>query len=116
MSRLIGLLVVCVLCAGGARGARADVSDLMGMDARTRGMGMATLTLCEDYTAAVCNPAAGAMAERISVGLGYSFTLARLKLNGAVNEVLDIRGVPVGEAMVACVLADHMLRHRAQCG
>jgi chorismate synthase len=22
----------------------------------------------------------------------------------------------VGEAMMACVLADHLLRHRAQCG
>ncbi len=66
------------------------------MDARTRGMGMATITLCEDYTAPVCNPAAGAMAERISVGLGYSFSAAHLVLNGAVSEVLDIRGVPVG--------------------
>jgi chorismate synthase len=24
--------------------------------------------------------------------------------------------VPVGEAMVACVIADHYLRHRAQVG
>jgi chorismate synthase len=24
--------------------------------------------------------------------------------------------VPVGEAMMAVVLADHLLRHRAQCG
>ena len=27
-----------------------------------------------------------------------------------------IRAVPIGEAMMACVLADHLLRHRAQCG
>jgi chorismate synthase len=27
---------------------------------------------------------------------------------------VGIRAVPVGEAMVACVLADHLLRHRAQ--
>jgi len=94
--RLATLAVALVLGVGAARGARADVSDLMGMDARARGMGMATLTLCEDYTAAVCNPAAGAMATRISVGVGYSYSLANLKLNGAVNEVLDIRGVPVG--------------------
>jgi chorismate synthase len=26
------------------------------------------------------------------------------------------RRVPVAEAMVALVLADHLLRHRAQCG
>src|SRR5439155_8949967 len=27
---------------------------------------------------------------------------------------VGIRAVPVGEAMLACVLADHLLRHRAQ--
>tara|TARA_R100001129_G_scaffold167480_1_gene135118 strand:- start:2713 stop:2817 length:105 start_codon:yes stop_codon:yes gene_type:complete len=27
-----------------------------------------------------------------------------------------IRGVPVVEAMMACVLADQALLHRAQCG
>ena len=29
---------------------------------------------------------------------------------------VGIRAVAVGEAMVACVLADHLLRHKAQCG
>ena len=29
---------------------------------------------------------------------------------------VGIRAVPVGEAMLACVLAAHLLRHRAQCG
>jgi len=29
---------------------------------------------------------------------------------------VGIRAVPVGEAMVACVLADHWLRHRGQVG
>jgi len=45
--------------------------------------------------------------------------------NGRETEVLTkgrhdpcvgIRGVPVAEAMLACVLADHLLRHKAQCG
>lgn len=45
--------------------------------------------------------------------------------NGAETEILTkgrhdpcvgIRAVPIGEAMMACVLADHMLRHKAQCG
>lgn len=76
--------------------ARADITDLMGMDARTRGMGMSTITLCEDYTAAVCNPAAGAMAKGISVGVGYSWAKADLKLNGGSSEVLTISGVPFG--------------------
>jgi hypothetical protein len=29
---------------------------------------------------------------------------------------VGIRAVPVGEAMMACVLADHFLRHRGQVG
>ncbi len=35
---------------------------------------------------------------------------------GRHDPCVGIRGVPVGEAMTACVLADHLLRHRAQCG
>ncbi len=35
---------------------------------------------------------------------------------GRHDPCVGIRAVPVGEAMVACTLADHMLRHRGQCG
>jgi len=35
---------------------------------------------------------------------------------GRHDPCVGIRAVPVGEAMVACVLADHFLRHRAQQG
>lgn len=35
---------------------------------------------------------------------------------GRHDPCVGIRGVPVAEAMVACVLADHWLRHKAQCG
>ena len=35
---------------------------------------------------------------------------------GRHDPCVGIRGVPVAEAMMACVLADHLLRHRAQCG
>jgi chorismate synthase len=35
---------------------------------------------------------------------------------GRHDPCVGIRAVPVGEAMVACVLADQMLRHRAQVG
>ena len=35
---------------------------------------------------------------------------------GRHDPCVGIRGVPVVEAMVACVLADQFLRHRAQCG
>ena len=35
---------------------------------------------------------------------------------GRHDPCVGIRAVPVGEAMMACVLADHFLRHRAQNG
>ncbi|KAA5605670.1 chorismate synthase [Roseospira marina] len=35
---------------------------------------------------------------------------------GRHDPCVGIRAVPVAEAMLACVLADHRLRHRAQCG
>ncbi|MEO6380500.1 MAG: chorismate synthase, partial [Nitrobacter sp.] len=35
---------------------------------------------------------------------------------GRHDPCVGIRAVPVGEAMVACVIADHFLRHRGQVG
>ncbi len=35
---------------------------------------------------------------------------------GRHDPCVGIRAVPVAEAMLACVLADHWLRHKAQCG
>ena len=35
---------------------------------------------------------------------------------GRHDPCVGIRAVPIGEAMVAIVLADHYLRHRGQCG
>ena len=34
---------------------------------------------------------------------------------GRHDPCVGVRGVPIAEAMVACVLADHWLRHKAQC-
>ncbi|MEO9962483.1 MAG: chorismate synthase, partial [Nisaea sp.] len=34
---------------------------------------------------------------------------------GRHDPCVGIRAVPVGEAMMACVLADHLMRHAAQC-
>ena len=39
-----------------------------------------------------------------------------ISTKGRHDPCVGIRAVPVGEAMVACVLADHVLRHRAQNG
>ena len=39
-----------------------------------------------------------------------------VRTTGRHDPCVGIRAVPVGEAMMAVVLADHLLRHRAQCG
>jgi chorismate synthase len=39
-----------------------------------------------------------------------------IKTKGRHDPCVGIRAVPIGEAMMACVLADHFLLHRAQCG
>jgi chorismate synthase len=41
---------------------------------------------------------------------------AEIVTKGRHDPCVGIRAVPVAEAMVACVLADQLLRHRAQCG
>ena len=35
---------------------------------------------------------------------------------GRHDPCVGIRAVPIGEAMIACVLTDHLLRHKGQCG
>jgi chorismate synthase len=39
-----------------------------------------------------------------------------ISTKGRHDPCVGIRAVPVGEAMMACVLADHLMRHKAQCG
>ncbi|MSP43599.1 MAG: chorismate synthase [Alphaproteobacteria bacterium] len=41
---------------------------------------------------------------------------ADISTKGRHDPCVGIRAVPVGEAMMACVLADHLVRHRAQNG
>jgi chorismate synthase len=40
----------------------------------------------------------------------------QIATKGRHDPCVGIRAVPIGEAMMACVLADHALRHRAQVG
>jgi chorismate synthase len=39
-----------------------------------------------------------------------------IETTGRHDPCVGIRATPIAEAMLACVLADHALRHRAQCG
>ena len=64
---------------------------------------------------------------RFAVKPTSSITIPRRSIDVSGNEIdiltkgrhdpcVGIRAVPVGEAMMACVLADHLLRNRAQTG
>jgi chorismate synthase len=39
-----------------------------------------------------------------------------VQTTGRHDPCVGIRATPIAEAMLACVLMDHALRHRAQCG
>ena len=40
----------------------------------------------------------------------------KISVKGRHDPCVGIRAVPIGEAMICCVLLDHLLMHRAQCG
>jgi chorismate synthase len=57
-------------------------------------------------------PTSSILAPRASVDRHGNDVTVTTK--GRHDPCVGIRAVPVGEAMVACVLADHLLRQRAQ--
>ena len=40
----------------------------------------------------------------------------KISVKGRHDPCVGIRAVPIGEAMINCVLLDHVLMNRAQCG
>jgi chorismate synthase len=59
-------------------------------------------------------PTSSILAERRTVTIAGDETTVRTK--GRHDPCVGIRAVPVGEAMMAVVLADHLMQHRAQMG
>ncbi|MHA1114482.1 MAG: chorismate synthase [Alphaproteobacteria bacterium] len=59
-------------------------------------------------------PTSSILTARRTVTAGGEDT--EISTAGRHDPCVGIRAVPVGEAMTACVLADHLLRHRGQCG
>jgi len=59
-------------------------------------------------------PTSSILTPRLSVDRQGHETEVMTK--GRHDPCVGIRAVPVGEAMMACVLADHLLRHRGQVG
>ena len=40
----------------------------------------------------------------------------KISVKGRHDPCVGIRAVPIGEAMISCVILDHLLMNRAQCG
>jgi chorismate synthase len=59
-------------------------------------------------------PTSSILTPRKTVTKGGENT--EISTKGRHDPCVGIRAVPIGEAMTAVVLADHLLRHRAQCG
>ena len=59
-------------------------------------------------------PTSSILSERKSISKAGSPTMVSTK--GRHDPCVGIRAVPVGEAMVACVILDHFLLHRGQVG
>ncbi len=59
-------------------------------------------------------PTSSILTKRRTITTGGENT--EIATRGRHDPCVGIRAVPVGEAMMACVLADHLLLHRAQCG
>lgn len=59
-------------------------------------------------------PTSSILSPRKTINVSGNNT--QIATKGRHDPCVGIRAVPVGEAMVACVLADHALRHRAQMG
>ncbi len=59
-------------------------------------------------------PTSSILTPRRTITIGGAET--EIVTKGRHDPCVGIRAVPVGEAMMAAVLADHLLRHRAQCG
>jgi chorismate synthase len=59
-------------------------------------------------------PTSSILTPRQSITIDGENTDVQTK--GRHDPCVGIRAVPVGEAMMACTLADHMLRHRGQVG
>ena len=73
------------------------------------------LTTGQDITCRIAiKPTSSILTERQSVdALGQDVDI---RTKGRHDPCVGIRGVPVAEAMMAIVLADHKLRHRGQIG
>jgi len=53
---------------------------------------------------------------KVKKTINNKFQNTSISTKGRHDPCVGLRAVPIAEAMMACVLADHILRNRAQCG
>ena len=54
--------------------------------------------------------------KQICQGINKKGKNTKISVKGRHDPCVGIRAVPIGEAMINCVLLDHLLMNRAQCG
>ena len=95
MLRILGVFTVMIFVLLPSESS-ADPTDIFGLDARGQGMANTMVSLSTDWSFATHNPAAGAIAEGISLGVGYSYYRLQAKVNGHNAEMTDARGLSLG--------------------
>ena len=69
----------------------------------------------QDVTVSLAlKPTSSIRIPRRTIDVGGNPT--QIETTGRHDPCVGLRATPIAEAMLACVLADHALRHRAQCG
>ena len=62
----------------------------------------------------IVKPTSSILTEKNSINLNNE--PIKIKTKGRHDPCVGIRAVPIGEAMLSCVILDHYLMNRAQCG
>jgi len=100
-------------------GAIMSVNAVKGVEIGA-GFGAARLRGEDNADPALAGGITGGIATGEEIALRAAFkptaSVAMLGVSGRHDPCVGLRGAPVIEAMVALVLADHKLLHRAQCG
>jgi len=111
-----GVEIGAGFAAVGQKGSEhADEMSPEGFLSNRNGGVLGGISTGQDLTVSIAlKPTSSIRIPRRTVNVrGEAVTVAT---TGRHDPCVGIRAVPVAEAMLACVLMDHALRHRAQCG
>ncbi len=102
--------------SAGQRGSEhGDELTPQGFETNHAGGVLGGISTGQDITARIAvKPTSSIRTPRRSVGLDGRATT--VETHGRHDPCVGIRAAPIAEAMLALVLMDHALRHRAQCG